>query len=137
MTQLAEGDPLESPPSVLVESVVAAPPVALDALALLRALGAVSAEAVSTRHFLSRAAKVIAGAVGAPRCVFWRLRGESLVAVDAEPFGFTVTERRALHSIFVPRSAHDSAARVLWRGQTVARSTLGTNVGDTDFSRGP
>jgi signal transduction histidine kinase len=132
MTQLAEGDPLESPPSALIESVVAAPPAALDALALLRALEAVSTEAGSTRHFLSRAAEVIAGALGAPRCVFWRLRGESLVAVDAEPFGFTVAERRALHSIFVPRSAHDSAARVLWRSQLVAGSTSDT-VGDDRY----
>ncbi len=124
MARLAEGDTGESPPSVVIEPVVSAPPIALDALGLLQTLEAVFAEGVSARHFLSRAAEVIAGALGASRCAFWRLRGDNLVAVDAEPFGFTVDERRALHSIFVPRSAHDSAARVLWRGQTVAGSTL-------------
>jgi signal transduction histidine kinase len=130
MTQLAEGNTFESPSSVVIEPVVTAPPIALHALGLLRTLEAASAEAVSARHFLSRAAELIAGAVGASRCAFWRLRGDNLVAVDAEPFGFTVDERRALHSIFVPRSAHDMAGRVLWRGQTVAGSTLETVVDD-------
>ena len=130
MTQLAEGDPLESLSPVLIEPVVTASPLALDSHGLLRALEAESVEAHSGRQFLSRAAEIIAHAVGAPRCAFWRLRGDSLVVVDAEPFGFTVAERRALHAIFVSRSAHDSAARVLWRSQNVAGSTLDTVVED-------
>jgi signal transduction histidine kinase len=130
MTQLADGDRLESLPPVLIEPVVTASPLALDSHGVLRALEAESVEAHSGREFLSRAAEIIANAVGAPRCAFWRLRGDSLVVVDAEPFGFTVAERRALHAIFVSRTAHDSAARVLWRSQNVAGSTLDTVVED-------